>query len=456
MKKIYLFFIGLFLFTNTFAQWAFTDSMSTSRAGHVCANLLNGNVLVAGGWDYSINLNTSEIYDAANNTWSNAASMSEARYLATATTLDNGSVLVVGGYNGNSNLGSCEIYDPSNNSWTTTGSLTVGRSSHTATKLQNGKVLVVGGYTGSLNTPVCELFDPNTNTWTSVGTLTFGRSYHTATLLNNGNVAIIGGFDPNTTFQLTSLEIYDASTNTWSAGASMTQSRDFHAASKLNDGKVLVSGGRVFTGGIPNYNGLTSAEIYDPVANSWAAASSFTDTPICYGQQITMNNGNVLSIAGVASFNTNDGASTPSVTYIYFSALDAWDTTTMTLDSRFEFASILMNDGRVMVSGGANNSVELYGTATQTALSHIQASNSTSILFPNPSQHFIEVKLNNAEVADLQISVTTMDGQLVETSILKKNGTQFQIETSKLANGVYNLVLSSEKGKEVKKFTVLH
>jgi hypothetical protein len=235
----------------------------------------------------------------------------------------------------------------------------------------------------------------------------------------------------------------------------MTQSRDFHAASKLADGRVLVSGGRVFTGGTPNYNGLTSAEIYDPVANSWAAASSFSDTPICYGQQITLNNGNVLSIAGVASFNTSDGASTTSVTYIYFSALDAWDTTTMALDSRFEFASILMNDGRVMVSGGADNTVELYGTATQTALSHIQASNNTSILFPNPSQNYIDLNLYDA-VSIAQISVMNLEGQLVETNILKKSGTQFQIETSKLANGVYHLVVNSEKGRVVKKFTVLH
>jgi hypothetical protein len=114
-----------------------------------------------------------------------------------------------------------------------------------------------------------------------------------------------------------------------------------------------------------------------------------------------------------------------------------------------------MNDGRVMVSGGADNTVELYGTATQTALSHIQASNNTSILFPNPSQNYIDLNLYDA-VSIAQISVMNLEGQLVETNILKKSGTQFQIETSKLANGVYHLVVNSEKGRVVKKFTVLH
>ena len=455
MKKIKLLLISLFVYASSNAQWSSTASMSTTRAGHVCANLSNGNVIVAGGWDYSVNLSTAEIFDANTSTWSAAASMNEIRYLATATTLDNGNILVVGGYNGNSNLVSCEIYNPTNNSWSYAGSLSVGRSSHTATKLQNGKVLVVGGYTGTVNTPVCELYDPANNTWTAAGNLNFGRSYHTATLLDNGNVAIIGGYDPNSTFQLTSLEIYDVATNSWSAGASMGQARDYHSASKLNNGKVLVSGGRIFTGGTPNYNGLSSAEIYDPVTNVWTAASDLTDTPICYGHQITLNNGNVLNIAGVASFNTVDGASTPSVTYIYYTALDAWDTTTMLLDSRFEFASILMNDGRVMVSGGADNSVELYGLATQTALNNIHEAKNELDIYPNPSQNVLFLKLNQS-VEQFQISIIDMAGQQIKANILNKNGTQFQIETCEIVNGVYTLIFNSNQSSVIKKFTVMH
>lgn len=455
MKNIYLFLICLVTLNTAFAQWATTTPMSTTRAGHVCANLSNGNVLVAGGWDYTSNLSSAEIFDAQTNTWTSVTPMNETRYLATATALDNGNILVVGGYNGNSNLSSCELYNASTNTWTLTGSLTVGRSSHTATKLQNGKVLIVGGYTGSVNTTVCELYDPANNTWTSAGNLTFGRSYHTATLLNSGNVAIIGGYDPNSTFQLTSVEIYDTTTNAWSAGASMSQARDFHAASKLNDGKVLVSGGRVFTGGTPNYNGLMSAELFDPTTNTWTAASDFTSTPICYGQQVTLNNGNVLSIAGVASFNTGDGASTPSVTYLYYSTLDAWDTTTMALDSRFEFASILMNDGRVMVSGGADNSVELYGLATQTFLKSIPASNNLFDLYPNPSKDILFIKLNSL-IGQVQISVIDLAGKQIEANVSNTNSGQYLLETSQLANGIYTLKLSSDTELSIKKFTVMH
>jgi N-acetylneuraminic acid mutarotase len=455
MKKYYIILIFLLTRQASYSQWAATDAMSASRGGHVCANLSNGNVLVAGGWDYTNNLNTVEIFDAVSNTWSNVEDMIQPRYLATATTLDNGNVLIVGGYDGTSNLATCEIYNPSTNSWSYTGNLSVGRSSHTATKLQNGMVLVVGGYTGSLNTPVCELYDPTSNTWTSAGTLTFGRSYHTATLLNNGNVAIIGGYDPNSTFQLASLEIYNPSTNNWTAGASMIQARDYHAASKLIDGKILVSGGRVFTGSTPNYNGLNTAEIYDPVSNSWDTASAFTDTPICYGQQVTLNNGNVLNIAGVASFDTQTGASTPSVAYIYYPSFDVWDTTTMVRNSRFEFASILMNDGRVMVSGGGDSTVELYGLAQQTKTSDLNNLNSFEI-YPNPTSKILFLKLNRIINNIDAISVWNTQGQQVNSRFQSNLGNLLQFETSELCNGIYFVKIADGNTNEIKKFTIIH
>lgn len=455
MKRIILLVIVLIFHAAAFAQWVVTDSMSMARAGHVCANLPNGNVLITGGWDYTSNLSSTEIYDAINNTWSDAASMSEARYLATATTLNNGNILVVGGYDGTSNLASCELYNPSNNTWSQAGDLTLGRSSHTATKLQNGKVLVVGGYTGTLNTPVCELYDPANNTWSSAGTLVYGRSYHTATLLDNGNVAVIGGYDPTTTFQLTSVEIYNSSLNTWSAGASMTEARDFHSASKLQNGKILVSGGRVFTGATPNYNGLASAELYDPIANTWVDASQFTDTPVCYGQQVTLNNGNVLNIAGLASFDTPTSASTPSVTYLYYTALDAWDTTTMAYDSRFEFASLLMNDGRVMVSGGANNSVELFGLASQTSFHFINQPKHIVDVYPNPVDDYLVIKATQV-FNDLTVSIVNSQGTVIALEIKQNAAGVSYLETNALSNGIYFLKVDTGAAIEIKKISVAH
>jgi hypothetical protein len=59
----------------------------------------------------------------------------------------------------------------------------------------------------------------------------------------------------------TSAEIYDPVANTWTPVASMLNARVSHSALLLADGTVLVAGG-------------SNAEIYDPVANTWSAAGN--------------------------------------------------------------------------------------------------------------------------------------------------------------------------------------
>jgi hypothetical protein len=82
----------------------------------------------------------------AANIWTDTGFLTIGCYDHTATRLANGKVLVAGGWNGTIDLDSAEIYDPGTETWSTTGNLKVGRDSHTATLLNNGKVLVVGGW----------------------------------------------------------------------------------------------------------------------------------------------------------------------------------------------------------------------------------------------------------------------------------------------------------------------
>ena len=88
-----------------------------------------------------------ELYDPTSGTWSATGSLADARVGHTATLLLNGKVLVAGGYNAASLvLASAELYDPATGTWSETGSLATARSSHTATLLPNGIVLVAGGF----------------------------------------------------------------------------------------------------------------------------------------------------------------------------------------------------------------------------------------------------------------------------------------------------------------------
>ncbi|WP_197422762.1 kelch repeat-containing protein [Burkholderia sp. ABCPW 14] len=70
--------------------------------------------------------------------------MNQARSAHTATLLTNGKVLVAGGRG--ASLSSAEVYDPANNAWTDIASLNQGRAVYAATLLPDGRVLVEGGH----------------------------------------------------------------------------------------------------------------------------------------------------------------------------------------------------------------------------------------------------------------------------------------------------------------------
>lgn len=84
--------------------WRPTGNLLSPRSNHTATLLPNGTVLVAGGYRYSTSVNepayltTAEVYDPANGTWTATANLKLARSHHTATLLLNGKVLVAGGY----------------------------------------------------------------------------------------------------------------------------------------------------------------------------------------------------------------------------------------------------------------------------------------------------------------------------------------------------------------------
>lgn len=147
---------------HTNSVWVSTGAMVQSRRNHSAVVIAGNKVLVTGGAGPAPK--SAEIYtpgtDACDTTaltwvpaagsWNAAASMSTARALHTSTKLIDGRVLVVGGYDGTTTLNTFEIYDPTTNTWTSPSSgrtiLSTSRALHTSNLLQSGDVLMVGTY----------------------------------------------------------------------------------------------------------------------------------------------------------------------------------------------------------------------------------------------------------------------------------------------------------------------
>ncbi|MEP6501806.1 MAG: kelch repeat-containing protein, partial [Betaproteobacteria bacterium] len=183
---------------------------------------------------------------------------------------------------------------------------------HTATLLPSGKVLVVGGVkSGGEGISAADLFDPVTATWTTVAPTTVMRSSHTATLLADGRVLVVGGSTVSTTAAKgyvndASAEIYDPVSDTWAATPPMSVARSHHSATRLPDGKVLVFGGEDV-----HYLVDATAEIYDPVANTWSLPRTPPVSPRSQHTATLLPSGLVLIAGG---FDIISGTLTPLAT----------------------------------------------------------------------------------------------------------------------------------------------
>lgn len=180
-----------FLFDPLFETFTTISSPTSVRSQHTATWLgrSRSNVLIAGGRDASgMNLNTAELYRAANNNFTPISNMTDSRAEHTATRLKNGKVLIAGGIDNNGIvLDRAELFDPATNTFTpTSGRMTRPRYRHTATLLASGHVLIAAGEDDGGDLATAEIYSPVTDTFAPTGRLNVPRSGHTATSLSIG------------------------------------------------------------------------------------------------------------------------------------------------------------------------------------------------------------------------------------------------------------------------------
>lgn len=286
--------------------------------------------------------------------WTGTGSMGTARRDYTATLLQDGKVLIVGWSQ------SAEIFDPANGAFTVIGGTLVNHGQgSTATRLTDGRVLIIGG-TGAQQ--AAEVYDPATGFFAPTGSLNAVHSFHSATLLLDGRVLVAGGQanqDPRTT---AIAEIYDPATGKFSLSGSLKEHQSSHAAVLLPNGKVLIVGGnQTTTPGLAMC--LDSAEVYDPGAGAFTAVGNVV-SPRCslvWTGAVVLNNGKVL-ITG--------GAGTSAE--LFDPATETFRATGNMTTPRWLHTATLLPNGHVLLSGGYNSaglfttdSAELYDPATE-------------------------------------------------------------------------------------------
>ncbi len=444
------------LFDPVGDTWVTLVPLPDRRWGHASVLLQTGLVVVAGGhlqtpsnpnddtektlliYDPSVGANGQFRYaDPGNGSpfRLNGAKLQSPKFFHTATLLADGKVLVAGGltdgtgfftttgYTNTQLVGTADVFDPSNEITGKVGNMTKTRAFHTATTLKNGKVLIAGGAVaivaggGLAITNSTELFDPATRTFSATGSMLTLRISHSASLLPDGRVLITGG--NNTALA----EVYDPVTGVFSATAgTATGDRDIGGASTLlNSGGILVTGGQAgnslpttsptfVAGGITNLG-----EVYDPGISQFRLTANAMGFRRRFHASTLLDDGRVLVTGGEGAAAASPTA-TPgplATAEVYAPATDAFSSTNAMSGGRVGHTATKLRTERVYNVGTAsfNGTTTVTGSNTFWATDGVAAGDRIRL---NSDGNYFEVASVGADtvVAGVPTSTLTVRGPL--------------------------------------------
>ena len=150
-------------------QWltGVIPNMRQIRGGHRAVTLLNGSILIAGGYEGNASfLNSTELLDSHLDRWISMPAMNDARSGAGSVLGPGGAMHMVGGTNDSVNgLRSLERFDPRVGKWEMLSSMIVPRSFVTACNSVHDGFYVMGGMHQGVFRAGMEFYDYRTNKW---------------------------------------------------------------------------------------------------------------------------------------------------------------------------------------------------------------------------------------------------------------------------------------------------
>lgn len=331
------------------AQSWVTSSLSTSRQSHGAAALPGGDVLVVGGYiDQSTwTARTVERYDASTGTWSTSGESPGDHYIFVhVLPLPDGRLLVA------SMEAPFDTYDPASDTWTTLGDASVFDSDTAVTQLADGDVFFVGGGMDFDDWGAAYRFDADTDTLHTVASLPVPRRRLAATLLADGRVLVTGGLrfvDEIENFEsLTSAELYDPVADSWTVAAPLPGARHDHRAALLPDGRVLV------TGGVGKDGYLQSTVIYDPAIDAWTSGPTMAAARALH-TTTTLPSGRIVVVGGAGAGRSVELYDPATSAFIALPSLSQ--------DRQSHTATYIPGKGLLVISGSIAELYALGGTA---------------------------------------------------------------------------------------------
>jgi N-acetylneuraminic acid mutarotase len=199
-----------------------------------------------------------------------------------------------------------------------------------------------------------QVYDPSTSTWRTAKTLDSCYRGHEVATTPGGKVVLLGGQISRCGFtgNLASsrVQVFDPVTNGLTELPPMRQARNFFPVVSLPDGRIMVIGGRIGWNAQTNHLDFTSSvEVFDPRSNTWTELASMS-VPRAYHTATLLNDGRVLVVGGADN----------SATEVYDPRTNAWTTHASPFGIRYNHTATLLPSGDVLVAGGSDGNQHEY------------------------------------------------------------------------------------------------
>jgi hypothetical protein len=225
-------------------------------------------------------------------------------------------------------------------SWYEIDSMNIARVGHALIVLPNGNVLVSGSEADSIQAS-CEIYEFSTGKWRYTNPMNVPRALHKLVLLNSGKVLAIGGLFEK------SCEIFNLLAETWIKTDSLIVARNWggFTTTILNDNRILLVGGLTQDSLGGPFIFLKDCEIFNPATEEWTVVSPMSIGRYNHAATL-LNDGRVLVTGGGTDNLTTNQCE------IYNPNTNTWEFTSNMLEERSDHAALLLSNDRVFVCGG--------------------------------------------------------------------------------------------------------
>ena len=261
--------------TNMWA-WSGTSTLNAPTARfHHTAIWTGKEMIIFGGEDLHVTLNSGGRYDPLTNTWKPTSDVNAKAVLRHTAVWTGTEMIVWGGWNPNipGNLGG--RYDPNTDSWISTSNVNVPQARYGHSAVWTGTEMIVwGGLSTNNSAPLKSggRYNPSNDTWTLNGTNLLNapseREYHTAVW--TGTEMIIWGGSAINSGSFNSGGRYSPATDSWSSTSTTNapSARQWHTS-------IWTGSEMIIWGGLDNTNSNTGGR-YNPSTDTWLSGGTTT------------------------------------------------------------------------------------------------------------------------------------------------------------------------------------